>query len=149
MSPFLICSTPRSGSAWLANFLTYDGCFCAHEPMAGGFGTITGYKVVGSVDTAAAWMVEEIRRTMPDLRIYHLARDFYEVHESLRRMGIDGEIPPIGDGWKYESLFTIPTLRELWGEIVGTTFDETRARMLIEMNVQRDLRALRHRLGEG
>lgn len=32
---FLVLGLPRSRTAWLANFLTYDGLFCYHEGLNG------------------------------------------------------------------------------------------------------------------
>jgi hypothetical protein len=44
--------------------------------------------------------------------------------------------------FRYELLFDLGYLRELWIEIVGSEFPTERARQLIEMNVQHDIQTL-------
>lgn len=142
MTPFLICSTPRSGSAWLANFLTYDGVLCVHEPM------VTpvprgNHWLVGGVDTGAA------HYPLPSsMRIYQLRRDEREVERSLRNMGLPFLATPLLDvkTWDYRDLFTLDCLGEIWTEIVGTPFDGIRAALLIELNVQHSIAPLRARV---
>ena len=142
MTPFLICATPRSGSAWLANFLTYDGVLCVHEPM------VTpvpdgGHWLVGGVDTGAAHFPLPASK-----RIYQLRRDEREVERSLRNMGLPYIPTPRLDvqTWNYADLFTLDTLREIWAEMVGTPFDAIRATLLIEMNVQHSIAPLQARV---
>ena len=44
--------------------------------------------------------------------------------------------------FRYERLFDIGYLREVWAEIVGSPFPYERAQELIEMNVQHDIQTL-------
>ena len=142
MTPFLICSTPRSGSAWLSNFLTYDGVLCVHEPMVTPVPE-SGHWLVGGVDTGAAHFPLPLSK-----RIYQLRRDEREVERSLRNMGLPYIATPMLEvkTWDYADLFTLDCLREIWAEIVGTPFDAIRASQLIEFNVQHSIAPLAARV---
>lgn len=149
MQPYLICATPRSGSAWLANFLSSGDCICIHEPLLYA-PPVTGYRVVGGIDTCAAFHVEQLRAGMPQLRLYALRRDPAEIRTSLERLGLPWlEYPPLElPTFEFRWLFDVTYLREVWAELNGPGFDPTRAEQLVEMNVQRDLSALQRRLQE-
>ena len=141
---FFIYSTPRSGSAWLSNFLTYGGSFCQHEPLANGGMFFTDHPVSGAVDTGASF----VGYLPPEgVHTYHLYRDPLEVKRSLRRAGLP--LYPMDDykmGFEYGRLFDFGYLEYVWGEVVGLPFDRARAEMLIELNVQRDISSLKQRV---
>ena len=144
MRRFFIFSTPRSGSAWLANFLTYGGSFCQHEPLAAGEMVWHHYPVSGAVDTGASF----VHYVPPEgVEVFHLWRDLAEVNWSLRRMGLPTY--DMGDykrGFDYQRLFDVGYLEEVWGKVTELPFDRPRAKMLIEMNVQRDLGLLSEKM---
>lgn len=145
MRRFFIYSTPRSGSAWLSNFLTYGGSFCQHEPMADGSGVyFPEYQVSGAIDTGAAL----IGYKPPEgVEIFHLARDRDEVVSSLQKIGLKPyDLSAYKSGFRYRDLFDINYLEVLWGLVTHLPFDRNRAEMLIEMNVQRSITALLHRI---
>lgn len=145
MRRFFIYSTPRSGSAWLSNFLTYDGSFCQHEPLANDRAfNFLDYPVSGAVDTGAAF----IKYAPPEgTNIFHLARNHAEVKESLKNIGLNSyDLSAYKSGFRYSDLFDIDYLEVLWGIVTGLPFDRNRAEMLIEMNVQRDVGLLTQRL---
>lgn len=145
MRRFFIYSTPRSGSAWLSNFLTYGGSFCQHEPMADGSGVyFPEYPVSGAIDTGAAL----IGYKPPEgVEIFHLARDRDEVVSSLQKIGLKPyDLSAYKSGFRYRDLFDINYLEVLWGLVTHLPFDRNRAEMLIEMNVQRSITALLHRI---
>jgi hypothetical protein len=143
---FFIFSLPRSGSAWLSVFLTYDGCFCYHEPTSEKECLDYLFErpgIVGGVDTLAY--------TRPEIRFkfrsFALRRDYYQIESSSRSCGVHYKAPakqfeaatkalPTID---YHKLDQIEYLEKVWHTIVGTPFDRERALMLIEMNVQRNL----------
>ena len=148
MRRFFIYAMPRSGSAWLANFLTYSGSFCQHEPLAGGSFRFSDYPVSGAVDTGAAFIGYE----PPDgTLIFHLSRNVTDVAKSLRAIGLE----PYDfanywtGGFQYERLFDIGYLRELWIEVTRFPFDRERTLALMRMNVQTDLNQLRTLLWRG
>lgn len=143
---FLIFALPRSGSAWLSNFLTYGECFCYHEPLAGGPLSRLGRPadMVGAADTGAYLFPVSAPRE------YALVRSPQAVTYSLVKKGL----MPLQDWelfhartqglvtFKYELLFDVGYLREVWMEVVGTAFPHERAQQLIEMNVQHDIHTL-------
>lgn len=139
---------PRSGSAWLANFLTDGRCFCAHEPLADGHIDWSSGAVSGAICTAAALAGF---KPPEGVRTYSLSRDPDAVNRSLVNSGLpamDLSMYPTG-GFVYERLFDIDYLESIWAEVVGLSFNKRRAEMLIEMNVQRDLSKLFNKLREG
>lgn len=143
---FLIYAMPRSGSAWLANFLTYGECFCFHEPLAGGPLERLGRpaEIVGCADTGAYLFPVKAERE------YALIRHPQAVTYSLVKRGL----MPLQDWQKfhertkglvtfrYEKLFDLGYLREVWAEIVGSSCPYDRAEQLIEMNIQHDIQTL-------
>ena len=135
---------PRSGSAWLSNFLTYGDSFCKHEPLAEGVMKFADSPVSGAVDTGAAF----VGYLPPEgTRIFHLSRDIWEVQKSLMRIGLPTiDLSCYLTGFEYGRLFDVGYLENLWGEVTGLPFNKERAEMLIEMNVQRDVEKLRKRL---
>lgn len=145
MRRFLIYSTPRSGSAWLSNFLTYGGSFCQHEPLADGGGIyFPDYPVSGAIDTGAAIL----GYIPPDgVEVFHLCRNKQEVADSLKRIGLPTyDLSRYKSGFQYRDLFDIDYLEIVWGVVTKLPFDRNRAEMLIEMNVQRSISALTHRV---
>lgn len=142
MRRFFIYSTPRSGSAWLSNYLTYAGSFCQHEPLVHGNGVyFPSYPVSGAIDTGAAF----IGYVPPEgVEIFHLARDKQEVADSLKRIGLKSyDLSAYRSGFRYRDLFDINYLEVLWGLVTKLPFDRNRTEALIEMNVQRSISALR------
>lgn len=145
MRRFLIYSTPRSGSAWLSNFLTYGGSFCQHEPLAHGNGIYwPEYPVSGAIDTGAAY----IGYKPPEgVEIFHLARDKQEVAASLKKMGLPSyDLTAYKSQFRYRDLFDVDYLEVLWGVVTHLPFDRNRTEALIEMNVQRSVSAIRSHL---
>ena len=70
MSTFLILGLPRSRTAWLANFLTYDGLFCYHEAI-NGCKNIKEYKqkVKGKGDSNTALALFDFESHFPNAKI--------------------------------------------------------------------------------
>lgn len=144
MRRFFIYSTPRSGSAWLSNFLTYGGSFCQHEPLAERKFEFKDYPVSGAIDTGAAL----IGYVPPDgTEVFHLARDKGQVKASLERIGLKAyDLSAYKSGFKFNDLFDLDYLEVLWGLVTHLPFDRDRAEMLIEMNVQRSIGMLTQRV---
>lgn len=137
---FFIYSTPRSGSAWLSNFLTYGGSFCLHDPLADGDFKFLEYPVSGAIDTGAA----TIGYKPPEgTRIFYLKRRYEDARESLQKTGWPvWDFPKFGEGFEFERLHDIAYLQDVWDQVTGLPFDKPRAEMLIEMNIQRDMTAI-------
>jgi len=68
---FLILGLPRSRTAWLANFMSYDGYCCHHEGSNGCY-TMKEYKAklgpcIGDANTGLAFL--DINKLFPDTNI--------------------------------------------------------------------------------
>lgn len=133
---FLIYAMPRSGSAWLANFLTHDGLVCHHDPL----GRMTVQQASGldaAVDTGA-YLFPQLKAG----EYFTLVRRVDDCNRSLVKLGL----PPIaeyqglrGRVFYYERLFDVGYLADLWAEVRGPGFDKERAEVLIDLNVQHRL----------
>jgi hypothetical protein len=95
MNPFFIASLPRSRTAWLANFLTYQESFCYHEPM--NKTKLQDYpfllrkpckKYVGVSDSMNSLVMDQLIELFPDARIVVIWRDVAQVEASLNRLGM-------------------------------------------------------------
>jgi hypothetical protein len=94
MNPFFIASLPRSRTAWLANFLTYQDSFCFHEPM-NKYGLKeyprmlmgTGKKYAGVSDSLNTLIMEELVDLFPQAKIVVIKRPVEEVEKSLNALG--------------------------------------------------------------
>lgn len=153
---FLIYTLPRSGSAWLANFLSHGDMFCYHDPSATlGYNTVTYPReavITGAVDTGA---VLGLMYPIPK-KVAVLHRDFKAIKQSFLRY-TGREFPPelsygsFLDTTRgmyriyFEEIFNkkssmklrLKTLQEVWEYFSYHPFDEYRARQLLDMNVQR------------
>jgi len=148
---YIILSTPRSGSAWLANFLTIDGrAYCHHEPFAD-FKFLEEIprkaQRMGIIDTGC-WMLPNF--SVPDsIPIYKLTRNEFDVQLSLvTKFGWDS--PPHYDYSKfnqikgvrtfhYKDLFSVSYLEKVWDELIpNLPFCRPRALQLINLNIQVD-----------
>lgn len=134
---FLVYAMPRSGGAWLANFLTYDGLVCHHEPL-GKIPPEELHTLDAAVDTSAYLFRDRVKAD----KYFALVRDVSESNKSLARLGLPEIAEKQVEGvpvFHYEKLFDVEYLADLWEEVRGTAFDKRRAKMLIEMNVQHRL----------
>ncbi len=86
---FLIFAPPRSRTAWLANFLTYDNSYCYHEALA----MVTkmeelknmkrGTKVTGNSDSGLFMLAEDMLKLLPDAKVVLVKRDKEGIQKSL------------------------------------------------------------------
>lgn len=154
MSPsFFIFALPRSGTAWLATFLSGPKSYCFHEPTADrtpaewAVHATARSGIVGAIDTAAYLNPDAILEAIPRARICVLLRDPLEITRSCKKLGyfFNGYVERFrleaisGERIEYAQLRDIAYLRDLWARLIGTTFDEERAQQLLEMNVERDV----------
>lgn len=141
---FIVLGLPRSGTTWLANWLTTERSLCLHEPFSYGM--------------PAAWPMDERRRgisctasyLMRDwLDHYHcptaiIERDPAACDASLDAMGLPGTAPVYrafaraeGRRFAFESLWHEDGARALWDFLLpGVPFDALRYRVLQDMQVQ-------------
>lgn len=136
---FLIHATPRSGSTWLANFLTTPDCVVRHDPL----GRMSLDEMLRDCDAAIDTGSHRYFSSTALVGIpqYALKRDHAEIKDSLQALnlpivGIQGPLPL--RTFTYEQMFDPTYLRGLWITVYGTDqgFSWDRARMLIDLNVQ-------------
>lgn len=160
MRTFFVLAMPRSGTAWLANFLTWGDAHCFHESSFGceSLGDLehafrrTERSVVGSCDTAAIMFYRPLQTRFPESKFLFIVRDKEEVRASLNKAGFETTgVDMMGDmlseairdtnlhsaAVPFHSLFSQCGMREIWDwlEIPGA-FPWQRFEMLREMNVQ-------------
>lgn len=94
-------SLPRSRTKWLSELLS-KWCVTYHEvipnfPDVEAFGRWLDLRLASSIrpiviaDTSTILFLHRIRQRFPGARFIHIARRAGEVHESLKKVGIDGE----------------------------------------------------------
>jgi len=158
---FIGFATPRSGTAWLSNFLTYgQEVFCRHEALFG-CENLTDYNdsierlstpVRGSIDTAAGLVAKGMsERFEKTHRFFVIVREGADVSASLAACHMnDSSLNTIYHGllWlireypaipviQYRNLFKLNTLRELWSYLeIPAPFPVQRFEMLTELLVE-------------
>ena len=92
-SPFIVFSLPRSRSAWLSRFLSYEGRKCGHDlaPECSSLDEFTQRlrgEYAGTAETGAMVGWRALLRRLPDARIAVVRRPVPEVFHSLARFGL-------------------------------------------------------------
>jgi len=162
MRPFFITALPRSGTTFLANFMTHSGVHCWHEALCGAKDmdeyvarmSLRDYLLVGDSDSGLPMIHGLVRQTFPDALWIGIDRPADQVKHSLYACG----------GWPgnecfdtmvhthqqvltqcslvvpFDTLFLTETLRNIWHTATqGLRFDPRRAQMLADMRVQPNL----------
>ncbi len=96
--PFVVMGTPRSRTAWLAQFLSPPGTMCEHEPTVRWQGISDLWAFLergdhGASDATLTWFWRDILAFRPDTRIVVVRRPIREVRLSCRRAGIPLDDP--------------------------------------------------------
>jgi hypothetical protein len=114
MSLVLGIAPPRSGTAWLSNFLTWGSSFFLHEAMFG-VSDLTELEeklnslnkpIVGSVDTAAAFVAPALYKRFPDAKYILVVRQKNQVIQSQKTLGLNPDVTSIyrGLSWVYGNI---------------------------------------------
>lgn len=166
-APFIIYAQPRSRTAWLANFLTYDGWQCGHEDSLHmrDIGDLRDYfsrPRIGAADTAAAPGWHVLRGMFPAIKPVVIRRPVETVVDSLvgietdaglkydlgrlrRVLGyVDRLLDDIGRApgalvLDYEDLDTEAGCRAVFEHCLPYHFDRTWWRATRYLNVQADV----------
>ena len=165
MKTFFICGTPRSRTAWLANFLTTSQSFCFHELLAECENVSEMRKrlsniakcPVGSSDSGNTLFIDEIVKEFPSAKIVVIKRDPKEVVKSLMNSGLCNNsnekeltlaIHILTDKIKhiektheclvydYNSLVRAGVCSDIFEYCTGMSFDHKRWELLNNLNVQ-------------
>lgn len=107
--------------------------------------------VVGAIDTSA---YTDPLSLPSEVSTYILWRDWEGIEQSSLRVGYDVDVRTEqriltsnlsmtpGNTIRYKDLNNLNYLEILWKEIVGTPFDRERAEYLVEMKIERSIRAV-------
>lgn len=149
---FVVLGLPRSGTTWVANWLTTDRSLCLHDPFAAG--------------TPEHWPRDERRfgisctgaylfpRWLSRQRcpVVAIERPVAECNASVERLGF-GSIRGLSEAlkrvdaprWRFADLWDEARAKALWEYLLpGLAFDALRYRMLREMQVQPYMPAWHH-----
>lgn len=143
---FLVLGLPRSRTAWLANFLTYDGQFCFHEGTDG-CNSIEEYKqkVKDKGDSNTGLIFYEFKEHFPDVKIIIIDSDVessIEFGKEVFNADVSNELIIAKkmldetEGLHIALEDINDHLREIWEYVSDKEFDKDRADMLVKMNVQ-------------
>jgi hypothetical protein len=159
---FFILSSARSGSAWVANYLSYGGVACLHEPLAEcasldqleGMLAGTKAKVAGIADTLSPLMYRALKRRYPDAYYLVNTRPLPEVEKSVEKLGLDPTILPEIDrvlanmamihgqvDWGNPEYAT-RAYRFVYQDLNGYPMPMWRSEQLAKFNVQTDVASL-------
>jgi len=143
---FFILGLPRSRTAWLANFMTYDGSFCYHEGINGCY-SVDKYreKLKGKGDSTTGAALLDLDKYFPDSKKV--------IIESDPQKSIDYSIETYGEaniGWIHHLEDRLSAqkglrvhyddidrnLESIWGYLTDKPFNYERAEMLRPLNIQ-------------
>lgn len=143
---FLILGLPRSRTAWLANFLTYDDLFCYHEGTDG-CNSISEYKdkVKGKGDSNTGLIFYNPEKLFPETKIIVIDSD---VNDSIKfgkdvfKVDVAKELKQAKtlldniDGLHIPLDSINDHLEQIWRHVSTKDFNQDRANMLAGMNIQ-------------
>lgn len=143
---FFILGLPRSRTAWLANFLTYDGLFCHHEGIDG-CSSMDEYKekIGDDGDSCTGLVMLDIDRYFPDAKKVIIDTSI----DKAVKFGLDAYGVDMTDMMKQAKNKLDNTdglhinlddmnnrLRDIWEYITDKPFNEKRANLLTKLNIQ-------------
>lgn len=147
MNNFFVVGLPRSRTAWLANFLTYDGYFCYHEGVDG-CSTIQEYKnKLGNDkgDSCTALMMLNLQKEFPEAPVLIIESDVKRaINFTKETYGKDlsKELKQLKEQMTFMKGLRIPvesindSLEEIWSYLIGTPYDKERGDLLKQLNIQ-------------
>lgn len=160
MIDFMVIGLPRSGTTWLANWLTTARSFCLHDPLYKVHYTAwdtdsahlpprSSYERIG-VSCTGIWRWPEWVNQHPAKKLV-IVRNVDEVNDSLANIGIDPlesnaahllstiKSPRIN----YSDIFDIKSAPVIWNHLIGGEFDAARYKQLLEFNVTPNFKTLK------
>jgi hypothetical protein len=144
---FFILGLPRSRTAWLANFMTYEGTFCYHEGI-NGCHSVEEYKAklgYNKGDSSTGAMLLDLDKHFPDAKKVIIESDInraIEYSEELTgnpnedwMMHTQARLYQL-KGLRVEFDYINDSLKAIWEYLTDTEYDENRANMLLKLNIQ-------------
>lgn len=148
MMDFAVISLPRSGSTWVANWLTDGARICYHDPLSWATPEILTAHESGKpwgIACTGWWMTG---KPIPAKRVLIIDRDPNDVNQSLVRIGLQ-EIPGDftadfsaypGKRMPFSALWDEDSAAAIWYYLTGTEMDRDRYHLLRDMNIQPEFR---------
>lgn len=147
MLDFIVTGLPRSGTTWIANWLTTDQSLCIHDPLYKYKldeldGIITSKKL--GISCTAMWNFRDFLNSHPARKLI-VHRDLAEVNDSLKNeMHVDTisqeQAASLNDIYgihaDLKDIFDKHKAKEIYETLLQIPFDEERYLQLVEMNVQ-------------
>jgi hypothetical protein len=165
--PFFITGLPRTGTAWLANFLTTGDTFCHHDLTASA-ATVQALADrlgpgVGDADSGLVFVAREILQRFPASRWVFIERSPREACASLAQALDASQIPALSPSAsallvdvalaarrmlsaagvpllrvRFDDIFTEAGARAIWNHVFPSrSFDERRFALLRALSVER------------
>ena len=147
MIDFIVTGLPRSGTTWVANWLTTDDTLCIHDPLykysLDQLDTIESNKKLG-VSCTGLWRFPDYLEAHPARKLI-IHRDLNEINDSLaNEMGVptvsEKEAESLRDIYgihaSFVDLFNPIIAKEIYETILEKSFDAERHAYLVELNVQ-------------
>ena len=143
---FFILGLPRSRTAWLANFLTYDDLFCYHEGIDG-CSSMEEYKnkIGDDGDSCTGLVMLDIDRYFPDAKkviidtsidkAVQFGKDAYGVDMTDIMTQAKNKLDNT-DGLHIDLNQIDDRLCDIWEYVTDKPFNEKRAKLLKKLNVQ-------------
>ena len=143
---FFILGLPRSRTAWLANFLTYDDLFCYHEGIDG-CSSMDEYKdkIGNDGDSCTGLVMLDIDRYFPDAKkviidtsidkAVRFGEEAYGVDMTDIMKSAKNKLDNT-DGLHIDLNQIDDRLRDIWEYVTDKPFNEKRAELLKKLNVQ-------------
>ena len=147
MIDFFVTGLPRSGTTWVANWLTTDTTLCIHDPLykyqVEELDSLKTTKRLG-ISCTGIWRLPKFLSAHPAKKLI-LHRDLAEVNDSLKNeMNVpiitEEEAATINDiigvHVNYTDLFDPIAAKNIYETLLEKPFDAERHAYLVEINVQ-------------
>lgn len=141
---FIVLGLPRSGTTWLANWLTTEHSLCLHDPFASHLPEdIRGDGRRMGVSCTGMYLMPALLHSQR-CPVAVIERPVSACDASLDRLGLPSAAPlrrhleaVEGRRWSFESLWDECEARRLWVYLLpGIPFDRLRYRLLREMRIE-------------
>lgn len=156
--PFFILGLPRSRTAWLATWLSYNGRICWHDALGhvtneNDLRALVDAGACGFAETAGSYFPRVLHRAFPKAKFVFVTRLSTDVVDSLNRLGKNGSnVVNVASGAlqeaiayltprtdvkfvQFEKLDDFATLANLWRALRSDPFPSRYTTAMLQMRV--------------